>query len=213
THRAQDRDENLARRTHEQTRAVVRRPGENVCFRSGRNKIDWTRNRRRGFRNLRRGARGDRHLHHGRSAALGGGGGGRTRPEPLARRTLRDGNSRRQSARRAFIRPIQPALGVYRFSHRIVNDKEFFGCALAAVFILVPLILLIIGLVQLRKLKGAVRNLVQRVAQLEARGVTAAPATPVTEAKKAEPVAPPPAPFVRPVAPPMEPMPPPPPIP
>ena len=89
-----------------------------------------------------------------------------------------------------------------------MNDKEFFGCALAAVFILGPLILLIIGLVQVRKLKSAVRNLVQRVAQLEARGVTAAPATPMAEAKKPEPVAPPPPPFVRRVAPPMEPMPP-----
>ena len=91
-----------------------------------------------------------------------------------------------------------------------MSDKDFFGCAIGGLFLLAPLILLIIALVQLRKLKTAVRNLVQRVAQLEARGDAAAPSPPVTEAKKAEPVVPPPAPFVRPVAPAIEPMPPPP---
>ena len=50
-----------------------------------------------------------------------------------------------------------------------MSDKEFFGCALLALFILVPLIFLIIGVVQLRKLKAAVRNLVHRVAELESR--------------------------------------------
>ncbi|MEY2508957.1 MAG: hypothetical protein QOH01_3286 [Verrucomicrobiota bacterium] len=94
-----------------------------------------------------------------------------------------------------------------------MSDKEFFGCAVGAVFILAPLILLIICLVQLRKLKSAVRNLVQRVAQLEVRGVAPAPVPPVTEAKKAEPVIPPSAPVVRPVVPSAGPMPPPPPIP
>ena len=90
-----------------------------------------------------------------------------------------------------------------------MNDKEFFGCAVLAVFVLVPLIVFIIGLVQLRKLKAAVRNLVQRVSQLEARGVAAAPAAPVSEAKKPEPVVPPPAPVVRSIMPPGEPPPPP----
>jgi uncharacterized membrane protein len=95
-----------------------------------------------------------------------------------------------------------------------MSDKEFFGCAIGALFFLAPLILLIIALVQVRKLKSAVRNLVARVGQLEARGVTAAPPPLVTEAKNA--VVPPPAPVVRPAVPPVEPMaapPPPPPIP
>ncbi len=94
-----------------------------------------------------------------------------------------------------------------------MSDEKFFGCAFAALFILGPLVLLIIGLVQIRKLKSAVRNLVERVALLEARGVAAPPAPPMTQAKKAEAAVAPPAPFVRPIAPPVEPMPPPPPPP
>ena len=58
-----------------------------------------------------------------------------------------------------------------------MSDKESLGCAVAAVFILVPVILLIIGVVQLNKLKAAVRHLVQRVAALESRpSPTVAPA-------------------------------------
>jgi uncharacterized membrane protein len=88
--------------------------------------------------------------------------------------------------------------------------QETWGC-IALVIVVLPLVVVIAGIVEIHKLKAAVRNLVQRVAQLEARGVAPAPAPPVTEAKKAEPVVPPPAPVVRPTAPPVEPMPPPPP--
>ncbi|HSV62504.1 MAG TPA: DUF2339 domain-containing protein, partial [Chthoniobacterales bacterium] len=90
-----------------------------------------------------------------------------------------------------------------------MSDKDFFGCVAAALFFLAPLILLIIALVQLRKLKTAVRNLVQRVTQLEARGGAEVSAPPATEAKKAEPVIAPAVPLVRPIAPPVESTPPP----
>lgn len=59
-----------------------------------------------------------------------------------------------------------------------MNDREFFGCALGALVLLAPLILLIIGVIQLRKLKAAVRNLVQRVADLESRPLSANAAAP-----------------------------------
>src|SRR2546421_8091046 len=44
--------------------------------------------------------------------------------------------------------------------------EAFWGCV-AALVILTPLVLLIISLVEIHKLKSAVRNLVQRVANLE----------------------------------------------
>jgi uncharacterized membrane protein len=77
-----------------------------------------------------------------------------------------------------------------------VNDKEFFGCALGALLILAPLILLIIGVVQLRKLKAAVAQLIRRVAELESRGVSTAPAPapPVAETMAPSAAVPPPVP-------------------
>jgi len=77
-----------------------------------------------------------------------------------------------------------------------VNDKEFFGCALGALLILAPLILLIIGVIQLRKLKAAVAQLIRRVAELESRGVSTAPAPapPVAETTAASAAVPPPVP-------------------
>lgn len=70
-----------------------------------------------------------------------------------------------------------------------MNDKEFFGCAVLAVFALLPLIILIIGFVQIRKLKAAVRNLVQRVGELESgrERVRVAEPKPVAEEKVAPP--------------------------
>jgi uncharacterized membrane protein len=80
-----------------------------------------------------------------------------------------------------------------------VNDKEFFGCAVLAVFGLLPVILLFIGWMQLSKLKAAVRNLVQRVAALEGRpgpveapaaepAIARAPVRPASAASAPEPV-------------------------
>jgi uncharacterized membrane protein len=58
----------------------------------------------------------------------------------------------------------------------------------------VPLILLIIGMVQLHKLKSAVRHLVQRVGALETPGLVAEPEVSVPETKAAVPDIPPPVP-------------------
>ena len=59
--------------------------------------------------------------------------------------------------------------------------EAFWGCA-AALVVLAPLILLIIGTVELHKLKAAVRNLVQRVGELESRSSSiAAPAAKAAE--------------------------------
>lgn len=71
-----------------------------------------------------------------------------------------------------------------------MSDKEFFGCAVAAVLIVAPLILLIIGVVQLRKLKAAVRNLVQRVAELESRSSSVKAVAPEPTIASTAPVTP-----------------------
>jgi len=84
-----------------------------------------------------------------------------------------------------------------------VNDKEFFGCAVLAVFALLPLIVLIVGFVQIRKLKTAVRNLVQRVADLESKrdpGTIPEPQPVAKEAVAPPPPAPPPIPRAAPAA-------------
>ena len=49
-----------------------------------------------------------------------------------------------------------------------MQDKDMWACIGFAV-IFAPLILLIIGIVQIHKLKSAVRNLVKRVGELESR--------------------------------------------
>ena len=49
-----------------------------------------------------------------------------------------------------------------------MRDQEVWGC-IAVLILLAPLVLLIVGIVQLQKLKGALRNLVRRVAELESR--------------------------------------------
>ncbi|HSP44861.1 MAG TPA: DUF2339 domain-containing protein, partial [Chthoniobacterales bacterium] len=71
--------------------------------------------------------------------------------------------------------------------------------------VLAPLLLLVVGTIQLHKLKSAVRHLVRRVADLESRGVTAVPAAPVAETAAASVIAPapvpPPVPFASPPAP------------
>jgi uncharacterized membrane protein len=76
--------------------------------------------------------------------------------------------------------------------------------ALLAMF--VPVIVLIIGLVQLRKLKAAVRSLVHRVTELESRGPVAEPVPSVAEKKATVPApdVPPPVPKSFPAAPPVE---------
>jgi uncharacterized membrane protein len=51
---------------------------------------------------------------------------------------------------------------------------EAWGC-IAGVVVLAPLVLLIVGTIQLHKLKAAVAQLVRRVAELESRGVAAMP--------------------------------------
>jgi len=71
-----------------------------------------------------------------------------------------------------------------------VNDKEFLGCAVIALLLLAPLILLIIGVVQLRKLKAAVKNLVQRVAELESHPSSAKAAAPEPAVASAAPLVP-----------------------
>ena len=71
-----------------------------------------------------------------------------------------------------------------------MSDKEFFGCALGALLILAPLIFLIIGIVQIRKLKAAVRNLVQRVAALESHPSVAKAAAPGPAIISSAPVTP-----------------------
>src|SRR5436190_18974129 len=81
-----------------------------------------------------------------------------------------------------------------------MSENETIGCiALMAMF--VPVILLIIALVQVHKLKEAVRDLVERVAVLESRGLVAEPAPSVVEPKAAVPDIPPPVPKAAPVAP------------
>jgi uncharacterized membrane protein len=70
---------------------------------------------------------------------------------------------------------------------------ETWGC-IVVVGVLAPVVLLIIGAVELHKLKSAVRNLVRRVAQLESRGVAGPPPEPVVPQISAAPppaVAPP----------------------
>ena len=84
-----------------------------------------------------------------------------------------------------------------------MSDKEFFGCAVLVVFALLPLIVLIIGFVQIRKLKTAVRNLVQRVADLESqrdRGPVPERQPVVRESIAPPPPAPPPIPRAAPAA-------------
>jgi uncharacterized membrane protein len=71
-----------------------------------------------------------------------------------------------------------------------VNDKEFLGCAVIALLLLAPLIPLIIGVVQLRKLKAAVKNLVQRVAELESHSSSAKAAAPESAVASPAPVVP-----------------------
>ena len=49
-----------------------------------------------------------------------------------------------------------------------MSSDQTLGC-IALLVALAPLVLLIVGIVQLQKLKAAVRNLVKRVAELESR--------------------------------------------
>ncbi len=94
--------------------------------------------RRRRRRNLRRGAGGDRHLHHGRSAALGGGRGGRTRHQSFPWRPLRDRDFRGQSARRRTLGEIRGAVGISRSSHRLMRDFSLGRFVMARVFSILP---------------------------------------------------------------------------
>ena len=55
-----------------------------------------------------------------------------------------------------------------------MNSNEALGCGLLLA-LFVPLTLLIVVMVQLRKLKAAVRHLVDRVGHLESRGLVAEP--------------------------------------
>lgn len=105
-----------------------------------------------------------------------------------------------------------------------MNDLEWLGCV-AILVIVAPLILLVIGIVEVRKLKAAVRNLVQRVAALESRRADLPTARPEPASAKAAappgPAMPPPVPravagppsAVAPPPPPPKASPPPPPIP
>src|SRR5205814_1705818 len=74
-----------------------------------------------------------------------------------------------------------------------MRDQDMWGC-IALVVLLAPLALLIVGTIQLHKLKAAVRHLIRRVAELESRGVTAAPAPPVAKTMAASAAVPPPVP-------------------
>jgi uncharacterized membrane protein len=80
-----------------------------------------------------------------------------------------------------------------------MSSEQTLGC-IALVVALAPLVLLIVGIVQLQKLKAAVRNLVRRVGELESREdrVPVAAPKPATEPK---PVPPPPIPKAAPAAP------------
>ena len=71
--------------------------------------------------------------------------------------------------------------------------EAFWGCA-AALVVLAPLILLIIGTVELHKLKAAVRNLVQRVGELESRSSSIAAPAAKAVAPAPPPLAPEPSP-------------------
>jgi uncharacterized membrane protein len=84
-----------------------------------------------------------------------------------------------------------------------MSSNETLGC-IALLVAVAPLVLLIVGLIQLQKLKAAVRNLVQRVAQLESREdrVPVRAPEPVAEKKIAPPPpVPPPIPRPTPAAP------------
>src|SRR5437762_3563430 len=74
-----------------------------------------------------------------------------------------------------------------------MRDQDMWGC-IALVVLLAPLVLLIVGTIQLHKLKAAVRHLIRRVAELESRGVTAASAPQVAETMAASAPVPPPVP-------------------
>src|SRR6476661_1642127 len=71
-----------------------------------------------------------------------------------------------------------------------MQEKDMWACIGFAV-IFAPLILLIIGIVQIHKLKSAVRNLVKRVAELESGGDRIPAPVSVTAAEKVPVVAPP----------------------
>lgn len=75
-------------------------------------------------------------------------------------------------------------------------DKDSALVCLGVLVFLAPLVLLIVALVQVHKLKSAVRNLIRRVAVLETRGgsVVAAPPKPVAETVPAAAAPPPPVP-------------------
>jgi uncharacterized membrane protein len=72
--------------------------------------------------------------------------------------------------------------------------ENFFVC-FGLVVIVVPIVLVIVGIVEIRKLKAAVRSLVARVAELESRGGSfATPAPSVTRVAEPAVASPPPAP-------------------
>jgi uncharacterized membrane protein len=84
-----------------------------------------------------------------------------------------------------------------------MSSDQTFGC-IALLVALAPLVLLIVGIVQLRKLKAAVRHLVYRVGELELRGdrVPVPAPKPIVEPKTVRPPpAPPPMPRAAPAAP------------
>src|ERR1043166_7570401 len=83
-----------------------------------------------------------------------------------------------------------------------MSSDQTLGC-IALLVALAPLVLLIVGIVQLQKVKAAVRNLVQRVGELESRGdrVSVAPPEPIAVSKAASPPpVPPPIPRAAPAA-------------
>jgi uncharacterized membrane protein len=83
-----------------------------------------------------------------------------------------------------------------------MSSDQTLGC-IALLVALAPLVLLIVGLVQLQKLKSAVRNLVKRVGELESREdrVPVAAPEPIAESKGAPPPpVPPPIPRAAPAA-------------
>jgi Predicted membrane protein (DUF2339) len=79
-----------------------------------------------------------------------------------------------------------------------MSSDQTLGC-IALLVALAPLVLLIVGIVQLQKLKAAVRHLVKRVGELETRGdrVPVAVAEPIAASKTAAPVPPIPPPIPR----------------
>jgi uncharacterized membrane protein len=69
-----------------------------------------------------------------------------------------------------------------------MSSDQTLGC-IALLVALAPLVLLIVGIVQLQKLKSAVRNLIKRVAELESREyrIPVAAPEPIAESKAAPP--------------------------